>query len=113
MTFMKKLTAYQLDVEINGIGYAKLDPIINEITEGKGNIIDSYWIGGLACFRFTYKGYKTKNKLLEDLTQKMQAESIQGKITEFKEASVGRLAEPKYAPRLKVTKIDDEKKSDN
>ena len=107
---MKKLTAYRVDVlGIDGRGFAKLDGIINEY----GNVINSYWIGGFACFSFTYDGDATQDKLREDLIKRMQTESIKGTITDFKESSLGRLADPKYAPRLKITKIDNREKNKN
>jgi len=110
MTVMKKLTAYRVDVEgIDGIGFAKLDGII----KGYGNVINSYWIGIFASISFTYNGDATRDQLLGDLTNKIQVESIQGRIKEFKEISLGKLADPKYAPRLKVTKLEKKEKEKN
>jgi len=110
MTGMKKLTAFRVDVEgIDAIGYAKLEGIIKGYIKGDGRIAHSYWIGILASVSFIYDGDKTRYELFEEITKKMQAESIPGRITEFKEVPLGKVADEKYAPSLKLTKLDESK----
>jgi hypothetical protein len=113
MDSMKKLTAYRVDVlGIDCMGYAKLEGIIHK---EYGKTINSFWAAILSSISFTYDGNFTRDELILELSRKMQKNSIPGRITELVETSLGKLADPKYAPRIKITKLDEKnsKEKDN
>jgi hypothetical protein len=97
---MKKLTAYRIELLVRDLREAaKVESIIKEY----GNVIYLTWTALFGTIDFVYEGNKTKYELQEELMRKMQEQSIQAKITELKETSIGKLADPKYEPKITVT----------
>lgn len=108
---MKKLTAYRIELLVTDLREAaKVESIVREY----GNVIYMTWIAFFGTIDFVYEGDRTKYELQEELMRKIQEQSIQAKITELEETSIGKLTNPKYEPKITVTKAKkNQEKKDN